>query len=409
VLLEIESRVAGRLTRERRELSPAELAELRALVAGRLAEGGGVLAGTREGRGGLVLGQTLLGLGYHGWAVPVALDVETTQAGVAAYLLTAGSTFFLSYRLTRDRTVSDAHRDLSLYGGTRGILFGALAADAASYADDGAADRARLGAGVIGGLGGSLLGFLAVDRYAPDDGTAALWGAMGDVGFAAGATIAYAAGPYTSHDVLHEEFGFVESELRNRALGHAMTLSGGVVGLLAGRWLGGREAYTEGNVHSLRSAILLGAQTGLTSTRAVGTEHDRTLAAGALAGAGAGLYLGNRLLRGNRFTAGEGLLVSAGHLAGGATALGITYLLVEEIDDHPLLYLATSTVGSLLGAGLTYRALGEGSADPPGVGLRRGAARRLAVRGATLELHPESLLLAWRPGERAIPFATIRF
>jgi membrane protein YqaA with SNARE-associated domain len=128
-----------------------------------------------------------------------------------------------------------------------------------------------------------------------------------------------------------------------------------------------------------------------------------------LAGAGAGLYLGNRLLRGNRFTAGEGLLVSAGHLAGGATALGITYLLVEEIDDHPLLYLATSTVGSLLGAGLTYRALGEGSADPPGVGLRRGAARRLAVRGATLELHPESLLLAWRPGERAIPFATIRF
>jgi acetyl-CoA acyltransferase len=60
------------------------------------------LAGTRglesrEGRGGLVLGHTLLGLAYHGWAVPVAFDVDSSQGSVAAYLLTAGAAFYFPY------------------------------------------------------------------------------------------------------------------------------------------------------------------------------------------------------------------------------------------------------------------------------------------------------------------------
>src|SRR5690606_5706536 len=117
----------------------------------------------------------------------------------------------------------------------------------------------------------------------------------------------------------------VESRTRNPALGHALTIAGGAGGLLAGRWLSTREAYTEGNVHALRSAALLGTHSGLALTRAFGVRDDQALVAGALVGGLAGVALGNRQLRSNRFTAGEGLLVNAAHIAGGAAALGFTY------------------------------------------------------------------------------------
>jgi hypothetical protein len=379
----------------------------------------------RDGRGSLVLSQTLLGLGFYGWAVPVILDLDEAQSFVAAYLLTAGAAFYIPYRLTRNRSVSRAHSNLTFYGSTRGMLTGGLLSDALLSEDSTDEGRKRLAGTLVGSVAGSLLGFTAIDRLNPTEGRASLWGAMGDFGFAGGAALAHLAGPYDSEDVLVQdgEFSYTERELRNPAVGHLITVAGGVVGLLASSRIGGPN-FTQGNASGLRSSGILGAQVGLTLARTLGIESERrdgdlvvveddtrVLAAGGLVGGIAGIYLGDRLLEGKRFTSGEGLLINAGHLAGGVTALGITYLIAEDVDDNALLYLATSTVGSLLGAGIVYRTLGEGSETFADLG-REGSGRGGRDRGGvTIALHPENLVLGSvsRSDRSPLPLLKIRF
>jgi hypothetical protein len=413
-ILEIEIAREGVLERERRVLNAAELDAFRLDLEQRFASLGGAVP-LAEGRGGFVLGHTLLGLGFHGWALPYALDLNSARAGVATYLLTAGASFYLPYRISRERTVTEVHRDLSLYGGTRGILAGMLLGDAVVDQGGNSVGRARVAGGLTGSLLGSTAGFLAAGRAMPDPGRAALWSAMGDLGFLAGAAAAYAGGPYASRDVEIREGDLVytDSQLRNRALGHAITVAGGAGGLAAGAWLGGRSSYTEGNVGALRSSGILGAQVGATLTRGVGVDQPRPVIAGALAGGITGIILGDRLLQGRSLSQGEGLLVNAGHIAGGATALGLTWLAVEEIDDHPVLYLVTSTVGSLLGAGLVYRAVDEpGSSAASGFGTGSGRSADLSsrLRAATVSVNPENLLISGLSGGSGVqPVLSVRF
>lgn len=429
-VLEIESTREGRIHRERRLLGDAELGAFRSDLDQRQAALGGRAVVTREGRGSLVLGHTLLALGYHGWAIPQALDMDSNQAAVATYLLTAGASFYIPYRLTRDRPVSDAHRGLSLYGGTRGIASGLFLGDLLvgdGRPDESTGDRddrrsqARFAGGVVAGMGGGVMGFHAVDRWGPTEGTAALWGAMGDLGLVSGAALAWIAGPYAEEIVIRRDGDLVyqESRARNRQVGHAITLAGQGLGLGAGAWLSRHRTYSTGDVAVLRSAAVLGAQVGGTIVRAAGHDEGRGIAAGALGVGLGGVALGDHWLREVELSRGEGLLVNAGHLAGGATALGLTYLIVEDIDDHEVLYLTTSTLGSILGAGLVWqavrsdgllRARGDFGSRDTGVGRVPGAEggvvpRRRSQGGLHWEIDATGLLLGalqWSFSNRSV-------
>ncbi len=369
MVLEIESVRDGVVHRERRTLTRDELTAFRSDLERRHAQEDEVFVETQEGRGGLVLGQTLLGLAYHGWAVPTSLGVSSAQVGVGTYLLTAGTAFYVPYRLTRNRTVAEVHRNVSMYGSTRGVVAGVLLGDLIMgddrpmHSDN--RDRIRIGGGVVGGAAGALAGFSAVDRWRPSEGDGALWGALGDAGLLGGALLAYALGPYAEEEVTREEngFTFTENRARNRRVGHALTVMGHGAGLAVGGWLSARRSHSPGDVRALQSAGLLGGQVGATLTRAVGVDEGRALAGSVVAGGVAGLALGDRFLAPQTLSQGEGLLVNAGHVAGGAVALGLTYLAVEELDKRPVLTLSTSTLGSLLGAGLVWRAV---AADPGG-------------------------------------------
>ncbi|TVP77535.1 MAG: hypothetical protein EA352_03495, partial [Gemmatimonadales bacterium] len=394
-VLEVEARVDGVLVRRREPLSANELASRRSAWTERLQapEMDRRLVSTQEGRGRLVWGQTLLALGYHGWAVPVALDVNSSRGAVGTYLLTAGAGFYLTNRLTRNRTVTHSHRMATGWGGSRGIVTGVFLADALQGRSDDQSSsdrgRVRLGGGVVGGAGGAVGGFLTADRIRPDPGTARLWGAMGDLGLAGGAALAVAAGPWSEEEVVRQGdgFEFTETRRRNPALGSGLLVAGGAVGTGAGLWLGGRRAYSEGDVPALRSAMVLGTQSVVTATRLAGADDQRALAGAGLAGAVAGTVLGDRVLRDRELTIGEGLQLNAAHVAGGATALGLTYLAADEMGGRSRLYLATSTAGSLLGAGLMWRSM-----RPVGTGADAGAGRGGAA-SARVHLDPVALFL----------------
>ncbi len=415
-VLEIEWVEAGAVVRDRRLLDASALEALRRGLAAEVELAGLRALESREGRGGLVLGHTLLGLGYHGWAVPVALDVSSSQGAVAAYLLTAGASFYVPYALTRGRGVTETHRGLSLYGGTRGILTGVLLGDVVAGDRDhgGGSNRARLAGGVVGGALAGTLGFVAVDRWRPPPGDAELWGAFGDGGFLAGAAVAYLAGPYRDHEVERREGDLVliETRTRNRRLGHAVTVAGHGAGLATGYWLAGRRSYSSGDVSVLRSVAVLGIQSGATVARLGGADDGIPYVAGMLAGGVAGTVAGDRWVGARGLGVGEGLLVNAGHLAGSATALGITYLVVDQVDGNETALLTASTLGGFLGAGLVWRAVAD---DAP----RRdaGAAGRAATSGrpgdgVRVELHSLGVLTGVLGGNAsgdASPWLTIRF
>jgi hypothetical protein len=398
-VVEIEWMEGDRRVRQRRRLEPSELMALQGALEEALVQAGSRAVATREGRGGLVLGHTLLGLGYHGWAVPVALDISSSQGAVASYLLTAGTAFYLPYALTRGRGVSDAHRGLSLYGGTRGIVAGLLAGDlAAGDREDGSGSgRARLGGGVLGGALGGVLGFVAVDHWAPRQGDAEFWGALGDAGLLAGAAVGYLAGPYKDETVVERvgEFEYTTTRTRNRRAGHALTLAGHAGGLVVGGWLSGRRDYATGDVSVLRSATVLGIQTGATVARVAGADEEgEPWVTGMLAGGVVGLVAGDRWIGPRGLGTGEGLLVNAGHLAGAATAAGITYLLVDDIGDNLTALLTASTLGGVLGAGLVWNAVHEGSSRSEG---RAGGGLSSILEPWAVEFHPVGVLQGTLP------------
>lgn len=412
-VLEISYRRDGRLWRERRELPPEVLASLRSHLAERLAEvqpdrpppedvdeperredpqrapdevvaeDQSVSPLNQEGRGRMILGETLIGLGFYGWAVPEVLDLDDERPVVAAYLLTAGASFYLPYRLTRNAEVSDAHRHMVLWGATRGALYGYLGASAATDDDDFGRSE-NLGAALGTSVAASYLGYRAVAWAADgDEGTSVLWTSLADAGTLAGFGIAYVAGFYDDVEVEREvddPFGggrrtVVQTEPSNPRLADLTALALTGAGLAGGRWLGTTDDYTVGDVSALRSITLLGAQAALPLAElTVGPDDERgkRYVAGMLAGGAAGIAAGSRILRGRSFSSSEGLILNAGHLAGGLAALGLTWLLTPDGEGHELLYTTTSAVGSAAGLALTYRALDPGREAEESEGSERG-------------------------------------
>ena len=381
LVLEVSFREGQTLARERRTLSAADANAFRQSVTTALAAAepaAPVL--NREGRGGLVWGATGLGLGFYGWAVPAAFDINDSRGAVAAYLLTAGSSFYLPYRLTRDRSVTDAHRAMTWWGATRGGAYGALLAFGATerggrqdFDIDDEEWRTRVGVAAASSVLGGVLGFKSVDWTDVDHGTANLRGMLGDFSTAAGFGTSYLLGLYDEEEVQGPDGPFVEEP--DLLPANLLALGIGGAGLFASQWVGDGGVYTTGDVHVLRSFGLLGAQTLLPVAALIDDEDSKAYAAAAILGAAPGLFIGNRMLASESFSGGDGLLVAAGHLAGGLIGAGVTYLLDPDSESEEAVYLTTAALGSAAGLAFTYRALANQntsaalpSRDRPGSG-----------------------------------------
>lgn len=399
-VLELVLRREGDEVRERRALDAAGLAGLRAAIADAFRARGTTGIVAREGRGGIVLTSTLLGLGYYGWAVPDALGIDSDRGIIAGYLLTSGASFLVPYLATRSRPVSRAGQAGATWGATRGIVFGAVLGDLLGLdASDDSRSRARNGVGVLGSALTGLAGFGYASAVDHDVGRVALAGALGDFALAGAFTTAYALGLYEA-DL--ECFGDVCTSPGSEATkgGHALGLGLGAAGVALAAHHARNRDVRRGDVRVLQSAGLLGAQLVAPVAHAAfgdgGYDDERAFAGTLVAGAAAGLFVGNRYGMRGELTPGDGLLVLAGHLAGGAAALGITYLVDDGSSDAPL-YLATSALGSLAGSVLTYRAV-RGGTPPSPVG---------SGRGVDIEVQPLAML-AGNPRAPA-PWLTIRF
>ncbi|HEY7728639.1 MAG TPA: hypothetical protein VID50_09305, partial [Candidatus Eisenbacteria bacterium] len=312
-----------------------------------------------------------------------------------------GSSFYLPYRLTRDRPVTDAHRGMSLWGATRGALYGGALAygftergGLPDFEEDDEDWRARWGAAMAGSVLGGVLGFKAVDWTNMSEGTADLRGLLGDFSTAAGFGTSYVFGLYDDELVQAPEGPYEDNA--DALPGNLLALGIGGAGLFASQWVGDGDTYTVGDVHVLRSFGLLGAQALLPVAAAIDDGGDsKEYAAAAILGAAPGLFMGNRMLRSQSFSGGNGLLVTAGHLAGGLLAAGVTYLIDPDTENDELVYLTTSALGSAAGLAFTYRALADQSGTAALPRERDGA----TASGPQVTVNPAGLipLFAGRP------------
>ena len=123
-VLEVTRRRGGVLIRERRRLTDAEVARLRADVSGALAQRAPSALVDRSGRYILLATSTAAGLGFYGWAVPYALDVDDTRGQVGLYMLVSAASFFGPWIWSADRPVTLGMANGAFWGASRGIVHG---------------------------------------------------------------------------------------------------------------------------------------------------------------------------------------------------------------------------------------------------------------------------------------------
>lgn len=330
---------AGRLglTQQREMLTGFQADSLRHEVMERLARLTAEPAREEEGSGRAVLiaGSTLLGFGFYGWAIPVALDASASTA-VGLYMITSALSYSVPFALTQDRSVSYGAADLTLFGASRGIAHGFLFADMIQ-ADRGDAQYV-LGPAIVFSLLEGGGGYLWADRAGIDGGTAGTIATGGDFGLGYGLGIGDLTGLAEGSD---HRSGFA-----------SLGLAGSAAGIVAGRWLASRRDYSYGDAAVMRAAGLVVAYGALAAVLATesnnGDGDSRPQTAAIMAASLGGLVLGDRLVKQTEFSYGQSILVNLGTVAGGLFGLGIALLATSGSDGD------TEILSSAIGAAAGY-------------------------------------------------------
>ncbi|MCK4338804.1 MAG: hypothetical protein KAW87_02290 [Candidatus Cloacimonetes bacterium] len=295
----------------------------------------------QEGRTKLIVGTMGLSLGYYGWAVPVALEVDDVKLAVALYMFTSSAGFYIPLSVTRNIPVTDAAATLSLYGGRCGIVHGISLANLLSREPSG---QGLSASGMLVSIVETLAGFNIANRLNISAGTAETICVGGDFGIGLGLGMAHLA----------NFFG----DDKGQAVAGSILLGSGV-GLFWGKLLADHQPYTRGDAHVLSATGLLGAYIPLAAVDISGTKNEKAYTAASMLGAVVGLGLGHNLVQGKDFTTSQGNLIRLSELAGGLLGLGVAYLISSEDEDSSVLYLTLSSIGAAGGFWLMYRSYAQ--------------------------------------------------
>lgn len=342
-VLEVTFQRGDRLARQRVPMTAEEARALRGRVTAALTARAPRLALDQDGRFLLLTATTTLGLGFYGWAVPVMLDIDSGRGFLASYMLTAGASFVVPYLYTRQRPVTYGMANAGFWGASRGLYHGILLA---LLFDNDPDVRAVTALGMAGSLAEGLAGYTWALRTGMSAGDAHTIGNFGDFGSAWGGYAMVALQPDAESVV------------------YGALLAGAAAGLPFGVSQADRLPYTWGDAEIERAAFYLGAANGAALWELIfdddaGTDEIRVLAPLLGAGSVGGLWLARQALPGHDFSAGQGILVDLGTLAGGLLGMGVAVLLGPENLDDPTPVFLLGALGADLGFYATFASLSD--------------------------------------------------
>ncbi|MFW6330347.1 MAG: hypothetical protein ACOC3J_01345 [Gemmatimonadota bacterium] len=386
-VLEVTIRRDGRSARQRMPLTAADVRALRDRVTTALSRRAPEVVLDQDGRFLLLGTTTLLGLGYYGWAVPAVLDIDSGRGTLAAYMLTAGASFVAPYLYTKSRAVTYGMANAGFWGATRGLGHGAYLAHTIQ---DNPGFRTTAGLGMAASLAEGLLGYNWARATDMSAGHAHTIGNFGDYGTLLAGELMIVAQPADHQPV----FGAL--------------LLGGLAGVAAGAGIAPSLPYTWGDAEIQRAGTLLGTAHGLIvfdwfAGDDATDDELRALGGLLMAGSAAGGYLAHRRLEGLDFSAGQGILVDLGTLAGGLVGMGLAVLLGPENMDDSTPVLTLGAIGADVAFLATFASLADDARRRAEDVSRRaeGAGQPGAdVGGVQLDVNPSALALL-HPAMRA--------
>ena len=318
----------------------------------------------QKGRVKLIVASTAAGLGYYGWAIPIALHMKSGKAIASTYMFTGALSFFIPYRTTINSSVTESAANAYVYGTTRGALHGYIL-NSLVYGNDFSPRRA-FGFSVAGSVGEGVGFYKLTSAQNWSAGKVELLGVGGDFGFGIGVAAPFA-------------FNY---ENKNRVYAASMLIGTGT-GFVAANYLSGKDHYTQGDAFVIRGAGMMGSYVSLSAMNLIQPKNERWYAGIFIAGSLSGLYLGNRLVDEKDFTPAQGTFIEIGQLAGWLTGLGIAYLIQDPAkSDNSRLFMTMSAIGGMSGYTLMYRSFAD-------------KAQKKATKSSwNLRLTPQNLLLA---------------
>lgn len=330
----------GRVLRERRTLTSAEVTDLRARITKGLASTEQMRPAAQEGRYGLVAATTIHGL-IEGGLLAGTFGAEGSGAATLT-LLGGAAGFFVPLLATRNTPVSEAEADMVFYGGLQGYLHAVQGMGILAGED--LPGRGTAGLAAVGGALEGAVGYRFARRNNWSAGHAEMVTVNGIggnlVGFGLGAALVGAA-----------DDDLAEGTSRLVA---GTSLLGSLGGIYLGHRLGRTDRYTEGDARiyaqsALQGANLMGAFLSL--------QEDASPRGAALLLSGSavgGAVLGDRLVQDRDFTGTQGSLAALGSFAGSLLGFAVT------AGGGGATALAQA-LGSAAGFGITYAVL-EGDA-----------------------------------------------
>lgn len=300
-------------------------------------------------RGQFVASQTTLGALVFGPAA--AVMVGDNAAGAAAYLLSAGATFFTAAHLTQTTPVSRAQNHLSAHSALRGAIAGNLLLFAAA----GDQFDEQLGAAAIlaGGLIGDVVGFQLAKPMTDAEAHGTAHGST--------VTALLTTGVLGAVGALNEE-----SSARPAALG---IIAAGALGYPLGlRYVRGTPyRVTAGDIGAMFTSELLGL--GAAAAVLPDSPSEQLVLGTLTVGYALGALAGDRMfVRPYDHTESDARLLGLGTAAGAVMGLVIPVL---ASSDDPRLIFGTATLGGILGALITEDLIKPDRARPGDRGERR--------------------------------------
>lgn len=368
-VLEITTVQEGRTSRQRHPLSGEEAGALRSRVQEMLAARAPEEGIEHAGRNRLLGTTALMGTLFYGWAVPVALDVESASAFTALYMLIAGGSFFLPWSMTADQPVSWGMEQAASYGATRGIAHGLAlhylifgeppVGPERTYCDgwgcetyhdphpdEGRHLRRAIGFAVLTSVTEGIAGYTWARRNGIDGGHAATVGLMGDAGLLGGL--------FTAMLIDTEDVRVVSG----------LVAGSSAAGLLGGLRYGRVTQHTMGDVGVMRTTAALGLQAAGSALAVADTDSPRAAGALLLAGGAAGLVFGHAAVKETNFTTAQSGLIGLAAAAGAFVGGGLGWMIEGDESDGRLISVL-ATAGAIGGFLPMYRRYAEEARTQP--------------------------------------------
>jgi len=321
----------------------------------------------QSGRWPLVLQNMALGSGLYGWGIPYVLDVEDPKWFIGGEMFSLGSSFYLTYRFTKNMDISHGRAQLLRYGSIIGLHV------AGSYAQLLRPDSTKfmVSAMMLGVPAGMIIIDQFYQRWQPDLGQAWAMTQWGELGYSTLGNIYAMFSPEPKEpfwdyeqgepDLAYEQKQSEWEKKHNCWNRHRFCIDafGHPLGIWAERLLFSDRKYTFGDGLMLTWGRIYGFYSSLmlwdliySNSRAEFNETPGLILQ--TVGSIGGTILADRYIRGDNYTAGQSILMAAGALSGGMFAAGIGVIL--EINESRFFDI-TSVAGSLAGFYLTRKIL----------------------------------------------------